>query len=106
METMSTKSEPNKTKAAPTAQVHPLIAELATMEGLPIFEIRFCVQGGRDVGLDETGGTGKLRIREGRTITFLPKARLFRVVEKSRDIKVKDKTIYIPSEWASFEPLT
>jgi hypothetical protein len=102
METM--KTDKNAPKQAPPK--HPLTTELAQMEGIPVLELRFCVQGGRDLPyVDSNGGMGTLRAREDRDVCYLPKVMLYRVVQRSRDPKVKTKTFYIPREWATFEPL-
>jgi hypothetical protein len=69
-------------------------------DGIPVFELRFCVQGGRDLGLDASGGQGILRTRKGREITYYPQRRWFKVVEENRA-----RPIYIHESWASWEPL-
>lgn len=105
METMKTE-KPKSTLPAPPKAVNPVVAELAAMDGIPVFELRFCVQGGRDLPLlDSAGGMGVLRARADRTITYLPKMQLHRVVQTSRDPQIPTLTFYIPREWATFQPL-
>lgn len=87
METM--KTEPSK---APRKSTDP--------DAIPVYELRFCVQGGRDLGLEEGGGRGILRVREGREIVYFPSRRWFRVTEKNRT-----RPLYIHESWASWEPL-
>jgi hypothetical protein len=103
MESMKTDAPKNK---PPQKAPHPLAAELATMDGIPVFELRFCVQGGRDLPLpDSNGGFGVLRATDMREITYLTKPQLFRVVQRTRDPMQKTRTLYVPREWAMFEPL-
>ena len=85
---------------------HPMVADLAAMEGVPVFEMRFAVGFNNKPDLpyvDSNGGVGRLRASPTVTIDYLPKAMLFRVVAKRNDVGVK--TFYIPREWAVFEPL-
>ncbi len=92
METM--KTDPKKPNdAQPRKATDP-------SDGIPVYELRFCVQGGRDLGLDSSGGQGILRVREGREITYFPSRRWFRVVEKNRT-----RPMYIHESWAAWEPL-
>lgn len=92
---------------------HKLVAELAEMEGIPVYELTFATN---KPDIDGTGGTGKLRMKPdpralvkdqhaGREIAFLPKLNRYRVVEKSHDPKIGTHTYYIPGDWATFEPL-
>lgn len=90
METMKTDATKNK----------PAEPRKADGDGIPVYELRFCVQGGRDIGLDSSGGTGILRTRKGREIVYYPSRRWFRVVEEGRP-----RPIYIHETWASWEPL-
>lgn len=70
-------------------------------DGIPVYELRFCVQGGRDVGLDDdAGGRGILRTKQGREITYFPQKRFYRVIDSR-----KKRPLYIPESWATFEPL-
>lgn len=107
METMKNEAPKNEKKQqSPAKPVHPLVAELAAAEGVPVAELRFCVQNGRDLPLAESnGGISNLKAKADTDITFLPKLLLYRVVRRHRDPDVKTKTFYIPREWAMFEPL-
>lgn len=69
-------------------------------DGIPVYELRFCVQGGRDLGLDTSGGQSILRVREGREITYYPNRRWFCIVERNRK-----RPMYIHETWASWEPM-
>lgn len=107
METMNKNQKPAPPQA-PKKDPHPLVAELAAMDGVPCAILRFCMpQGGsRDLPLEgSNGGFTTLPANERRTIAFLSKVGMYRVVEVSRDPKVKTKTLYVPREWATFEPL-
>jgi hypothetical protein len=108
METMTT----NKSKPSVPAPVKPPIntsvLDLATMDGIPVYELTFCVGMNNKPDLpipDSGGGMGKLRCRPDREITYLPKVLFYRIVQTSRDDKVGTTTFYIPREWAIFQPL-
>ncbi len=77
--------------------------DLAWLEGTPVYELRFCVQGGRDLPLpDANGGMGTLRARDNRKITCLDRKPFYRVTETSRD--KAPVTFFIPQSWATFQP--
>jgi hypothetical protein len=108
METMKHDSKIKTTQPSMMKQANAVIVELAAMEGIPVYELTFCVGMNNKPDLplsDSYGGLGKLRIRPDREITYLPKMLFYRVVQISRDPRVKTKTFYIPREWATFEPL-
>jgi len=72
-------------------------------DGIPVYELRFCVVGGRDIGVGRganTGGTGKLRATEGLEITYYPSRRWFRVDDRNQK-----RPVYIPESWCTWEPL-
>ena len=69
-------------------------------DGIPVYEIRFCVQGGRDIGLNPHGGESILRSNDRYEITYFPQRRWFRVVAKNRP-----RPIYVHETWVSWEPL-
>lgn len=75
--------------------------------GVAVYEIRFCRQGGRDIGIENQspGGSGIVRANERLEITYLPSKRFYRLVEKYLDNKRPTKTIYVPENWATFEPM-
>ncbi len=104
METMKSDASKTNSKGAPPDA--PKVTGDPLVDGIPIFELRFCVQGGRDLPLpDANGGMGTLRARENRKITYLHKLRFYRVTQTSLDPTVKTLTFYIPETWATFQPL-
>lgn len=96
METMKTDKQPTSSKPSTDAE-----------RGLPVYEIRFCVQGGRDIGLENqsAGGSGIIRRSERLELTYFPVRRFYRIVETYNDKKKKPKTVYVPEAWATWEPL-
>ncbi len=96
-----------KPSAPPVKPRNELVDDLATMAGIPIYELSFSVGMNNKPDLpipDFGGGQGKLRARKGREITYLPKMLFYRVVQTSADPKTA-VTFYIPSIWAAFTPL-
>jgi hypothetical protein len=72
---------------------------------IAVYELRF-KSPYPDLGLPSmSGGSGTIRTKDGITIGYLPQQQLYRIVTTSRDPKVKPRTIFVPREWASFEPL-
>ncbi len=108
MEVINTTKQNDAKRPNPPPTRNQLSAELAAMEGVPVKLLWFCVGMNNKPDLplpDSAGGMGKLGLRPGRSITWLAKAHLFRVVQTSLDSKVGTTTFYIPEAWATFEPL-
>ncbi len=104
METMKPDATKNNGKAPPPEPRK--VTGDPLVDGIPVFELRFCVQNGRDLPyVDSHGGTGTLRARPDRDITYLPKLRHHRVVQRSTDPKVSTKTFYVHETWCTFEPI-
>jgi hypothetical protein len=96
METINTNlgQKVQDTKKSPAPQRDP--------NEVAVRELYFAVIGGRDIGLDTSGGSGKLRCNDRREITYLPVKRFYRVTEINGE---GTKVRYIPESWAAFEPL-
>jgi hypothetical protein len=73
-----------------------------------IYELRFCVVGGRDIPLRNqsvNGGTGVLRAKEGLEMAWFKSRRQIRIVETYRDRDMAPLTLWIPESWACWIPM-
>ncbi len=105
MDTMKTPAKPN---TPPQKPPNDLVDDLATMAGIPVYELSFSVGMNNKPDLpipDFGGGQGKLRARKGREITYLPKMLFYRVIQVTHEPKGAAITFYIPREWATFTPI-
>ena len=100
METMN----PN-TKAPAKASSNKLADELRTEPGIPVYELRFRGTPGPDLPLKTRTQPSQLRASERIEITYLLRLQLYRVVEATREKGAKDVVVYVPREWASWEPM-
>lgn len=101
METMKIDSA-KKQVTPPAKPIHQHVAELAAMDGIPVYELLFSTPA--DLPIPESGGgTRRIRVRHDREITYLPKMMLYRVVQVSKDGPTV--TFYVPRELAVFVPL-
>lgn len=101
METM--KSDTSKIRVKMTA----LADELRTEPGIPCFELRFRGNPGPDLPLRRkavNGGISTVRMSDYLAIDYLPRMKLFRIVEQQTE-KGKEVVCYVPSDWATFEPM-
>ncbi len=74
------------------------------VDGEPVYELRFCVQGGRDLPLpDANGGMGTLRARGDRSITYFARRRHHRVIQTFLDRPTVE--FWVPETWCCYEPL-
>jgi hypothetical protein len=82
----------------------PLVGRMADGEAIQCYELVFR-QPFPDLGLDASGGSGRVRIRKDgrRSILYYPKLHLYRIEETYADKPTR--VVFAPREWASFEPL-
>lgn len=73
---------------------------LADDDGIAVYEIRFNSKAVPDIGLDDAGGMGCVRVKEGRTITYYPRRRHHVIIEAKRE-----RPIYVHETWCTWSPL-
>ena len=91
--------DPNKKPTSQQSQEQ--ASELAGVE-IHLFELRFRTTNGAgpDLGIPGLNNPGIVRKREGLTMVYLVRSKLYRISWTGE----RAATIYVPHEWATFEP--
>lgn len=73
---------------------------------IAVKELRFCA-GYRnpDLPFEESKTLGTLTSKDRIAITYLPRKRFYRIVEKARHDQAKDIVFYVPESWALWVPV-
>lgn len=71
---------------------------------IALYEVRFRMpHPDLGQGIGSPGGSGVLRAKKDLKIAFLPKQQLIRFTAMFDDVNVKQRTVYVPRDWASME---